>query len=105
MPDDRAPRPRSGSTEPGAGATIEDWFSEDRRFPPSPAFARQAVVSDPGVYEHAAEVGVDFWAEQAGALDWFRTWDRVLEWDLPFAKWFVGGTLNEIGRASCRERV
>jgi acetyl-CoA synthetase len=94
MPDDRAPRPRSGSSEPGAGATIEDWFSEDRRFPPSPTFTRQAVVSDPGVYEHAAEVGVDFWAEQAGALDWFRTWDRVLEWDLPFARWFVGGTLN-----------
>ena len=36
-----------------------------------------------------------FWAEQAGdLLDWFEPWHTVLEWDLPFAKWFVGGKLN-----------
>ncbi len=35
-----------------------------------------------------------FWADQARALDWFDEWHTVLEWDLPFAKWFVGGTLN-----------
>ncbi|MEM3032244.1 MAG: AMP-binding protein, partial [Nitrososphaerota archaeon] len=35
-----------------------------------------------------------FWAEQAKLLDWYRTWDKVLEWDLPFAKWFVGGRIN-----------
>ncbi len=94
MPDDRAQGPRPGSSEPAAAATIEDWFSEDRRFPPPPGFTRQAVAADPAVYERAEELGPDFWAEQAGALDWFRPWDRVLEWDLPFAKWFVGGTLN-----------
>ena len=54
----------------------------------------QAVVADPGIYDRAAADWTGFWAEQAGALDWFRPWDTVLEWDLPFARWFVGGTLN-----------
>jgi len=36
----------------------------------------------------------EFWAEEARKLDWFRTWDKVLEWDVPFARWFVGGELN-----------
>jgi len=35
-----------------------------------------------------------FWAEQADRLDWFRKWDRVLDWQPPFARWFVGGELN-----------
>jgi acetyl-CoA synthetase len=36
----------------------------------------------------------EFWEEEARKLEWFRTWDRVLDWDLPFAKWFPGGMLN-----------
>ena len=36
----------------------------------------------------------EFWDEEARKLDWFSTWDRVLDWDLPFAKWFPGGMLN-----------
>ncbi len=93
MPDDAAHQPDGGaptSSEP----TIEDYLSEDRVFPPSAEFRRQAVVSDPAVYQQAADEWPDFWAQQAGALDWFRTWDTVLEWDLPFARWFDGGTLN-----------
>ena len=35
-----------------------------------------------------------FWSEQARKLDWYETWDRVLDWDLPYARWFVGGRLN-----------
>src|SRR6266571_612192 len=35
-----------------------------------------------------------FWAKLAGQLVWHKTWDKVLEWDPPFAQWFVGGTLN-----------
>jgi acetyl-CoA synthetase len=75
-------------------ATIEDYLSEERVFPPPPAFRDRAVVSDPGVYEEATALGAEFWAIQAGALDWFRPWDTVLNWDLPFARWFDGGTLN-----------
>ncbi|MDO8607747.1 MAG: acetate--CoA ligase [Phaeospirillum sp.] len=36
----------------------------------------------------------EFWAEQAHKLDWFKTWDKVLDWQPPFAHWFVGGQLN-----------
>jgi acetyl-CoA synthetase len=75
-------------------ATIEDYFSEDRVFPPPEAFRHQAVIADPGIYDEAQRDWQGFWAEQAGALDWFRPWDTVLEWDLPFARWFDGGTLN-----------
>lgn len=35
-----------------------------------------------------------FWAEEARQLDWYKTWDRVLDWDPPYARWFVGGRLN-----------
>jgi acetyl-CoA synthetase len=92
----RAPREASGAdgAHTAPVATIEDWFSEDRQFPPDPSFTAQAVVSDPEIYRRAREATTDFWAEQAGALDWFRPWDRVLQWDLPFARWFEGGTLN-----------
>ena len=35
-----------------------------------------------------------FWAEQAEKLAWFKHWDKTLEWNEPYAKWFEGGTLN-----------
>ena len=35
-----------------------------------------------------------FWAEEARKLDWYKTWDRVLDWDPPYARWFLGGKLN-----------
>jgi acetyl-CoA synthetase len=89
---DNAERPGRGPASPEA--TIEDYFSEDRVFPPTPAFTAGAVVSDPSVYDRAASDRLGFWAEQAGALDWFDPWDTVLSWDLPFARWFDGGTLN-----------
>ena len=58
------------------------------------AFAGQAVITDARVYDRAESDWRGYWAEQAGALDWFRAWDTVLEWDPPFARWFDGGTLN-----------
>ncbi|MGI0003438.1 MAG: acetyl-coenzyme A synthetase N-terminal domain-containing protein, partial [Nitrosopumilaceae archaeon] len=35
-----------------------------------------------------------FWDDQAKNLSWFKIWDKTLEWHPPFAKWFVGGTIN-----------
>jgi acetyl-CoA synthetase len=96
MPDDRDDHP-GGAASGASGAseaTIEDFFSETRLFPPSEEFRAQAVIADPEIYDRAAADWKGFWAEQAGALDWFRAWDTVLEWDLPFARWFEGGTLN-----------
>jgi len=69
-------------------------FAEDRTFPPPEGFAAQANVRDRLLHEEAAADVEAFWAHQAEALDWSRPWDTVLEWDLPFARWFVGGTLN-----------
>ncbi len=46
------------------------------------------------IYNRSMAEPEKFWAEQAHQLDWFKTWDKVLEWEPPFAKWFVGGQLN-----------
>ena len=93
MPDDAAQHRDSVVPSP-VEATIEDYFSEERVFVPSDRFAGQAVITDAEVYDRAESDWRGYWAEQAGALDWFRAWDTVLEWDLPFARWFDGGTLN-----------
>jgi len=73
---------------------IETLFEERRTFPPSPDFAKNASAHDPAIYVRASEDPEGFWAEQAGLLEWTRPWHTVLDWELPFAKWFVGGTLN-----------
>jgi len=46
------------------------------------------------IYRRSIKEPEEFWAEQARQLDWFKTWDKVLEWKPPFARWFVGGQLN-----------
>lgn len=84
----------SPSTSKAAEATIEDYLSEVREFPPSPEFRSQALLTDDSLARRAAEDWEGFWADQAGALDWFEKWHTVLEWNLPDAKWFVGGKLN-----------
>ncbi|MDB4895307.1 MAG: acetyl-coenzyme synthetase, partial [Firmicutes bacterium] len=73
---------------------FEALLSEDRVFPPSPAFAAQANVSDSSLHDWAARDREGFWAGQADQLHWFKKWDQVLDWQPPFAKWFVGGKLN-----------
>src|SRR5947208_1094191 len=75
-------------------ATIEGLLAEGRVFEPPEGFRAQAVVSDPSIYERAAADPEGFWAEQAGRLHWSKPWDRVMDWDPPWVKWFVGGKLN-----------
>jgi len=82
------------SPDSAVHAAIDDFLLEERRFPPPEGFAASAVVGDPSIYDRAAADPEAFWAEQAAALDWFEPWHTVLEWDLPFARWFVGGKLN-----------
>ncbi len=68
---------------------------ENRRFPPSDGFKRQALVTDTGFYDDADEDYQGFWATQAAdLLDWSKDWDTICEWELPYAKWFVGGEMN-----------
>ena len=75
--------------------TIEEFYVEERTFPPPPDFAEAALTSDNSLYDAAAADYEQFWADQAREfLSWDRDFEQTLEWDLPFAKWFVGGKLN-----------
>ena len=75
-------------------AEIENLMSELRTFPPDPAFSAQANAQ-PALYEEAARDPLEMWARLARErISWHKPFDRTLEWDLPFAKWFVGGELN-----------
>jgi len=77
---------------------IESVLNENRIFPPPPDFAANAHVKSFEEYERMySEAAADlpaFWEKQAAELDWFKKWDTALEWNLPHAKWFVGGRLN-----------
>src|SRR5262245_8592038 len=77
---------------------ITSVLKETRTFAPSAEFTAQANVKGPAEYEklrkRAADDPQGFWAEQAETLAWFKKWDKVLEWNAPFSKWFVGGKIN-----------
>ena len=76
-------------------ATIEALLAEGRTFPPPESFKKGALVVGTDMYDDANRDQPGFWARQAAdLLDWYEEWDTILEWDLPFAKWFVGGKLN-----------
>ncbi|MEX2268237.1 MAG: acetate--CoA ligase, partial [Acidimicrobiia bacterium] len=75
--------------------TIESLLAEGRTFPPPAPFKKRARVTDAELYDEANTDFEGFWAKQAAdLLDWYEEWHTVLEWDLPFAKWFVGGKIN-----------
>lgn len=69
-------------------------LDEKRVFPPTAEFKAHATYSDPALYDRAARDPETFWAEEAKKLTWFTPWNRVLEWNAPWAKWFLGGKLN-----------
>jgi len=82
------------STDPN----LDSVLRESRVFPPPAGFAAKARVKSLAEYEQMYRRSVDdpegFWAEAARELHWFKPWDKVLDWNLPWAKWFVGGKLN-----------
>ncbi|MGI8662774.1 MAG: acetate--CoA ligase [Acidimicrobiales bacterium] len=81
--------------EAPSGAAIEDYFTEDRTFPPPAGFKKRSLAAGTFLYDEADADYEGFWARQAAELvDWFEEWHTICEWDLPFAKWFVGGKLN-----------
>jgi acetyl-CoA synthetase len=81
-----------------AKSNIESLLKEQRVFNPADAFSAQAHIRSLKDYEvlseRAAADPERYWAEIASDLHWFQKWDKVLEWDLPFSKWFVGGKTN-----------
>ena len=81
-----------------SSSAIDSVLNEQRVFEPSEEFRSRAHIKSLAEYERlfkeAEEQPEEFWANIARELHWFKPWDRVLEWDLPFAKWFVGGQIN-----------
>src|SRR5574339_636726 len=81
-----------------AKSNIESLLKEQRVFKPSESFSRQAHIGSLEEYEALSKrAAVDpegYWAGIASELHWFERWNKVLEWDLPFSKWFVGGKTN-----------
>ncbi len=74
--------------------TLANLSHEERRFEPPAELVEHANVTTDW-YDEAADDRLAFWEKQAERLSWDQKWDRVLDWDdPPFAKWFVGGTLN-----------
>ena len=74
---------------------IEEFYIENRTFPPSERFAEEALINSQELYTEASEDVEVFWARQARELlTWDKDFTKVLEWDLPYAKWFADGELN-----------
>jgi acetyl-CoA synthetase len=71
---------------------IDALLQENRSFPPPEDFRQQANAKDESAYD--VKDREKYWADWAAQLDWQTKWSTVLEWNAPYAKWFVGGTLN-----------
>ena len=73
--------------------SIDNLGHEDRTFAPSAEFTAQANAT-PKLYAKAAGNYTGFWEDAASALHWSEKWHTALEWNSPFAQWFIGGKLN-----------
>src|SRR5690348_8219906 len=87
-PDGLPVRPDSMSSDDTRSPAIETMFLEERRYPPPPEFAAQANAQA-DIYERAFE---EFWeAEGRERVTWFEPFSDLLEWEPPYAKWYLGG--------------
>lgn len=77
---------------------IESILKEKRVFKPHASFSKLAAVKSlqqyKKMYRASLDKPVQFWSEAAKGLDWFKKWNKVMEWKSPYAKWFLGGKLN-----------
>jgi acetyl-CoA synthetase len=74
-----------------SGPAIETLLAEERRYPPPPEFAAQANAQ-PEIYDLTME---QLWEREGGErVTWFEPFTQLLEWELPYAKWYLGGKLN-----------
>jgi acetyl-CoA synthetase len=82
-----------GSESRETQETLSNLLHETRRFAPPADLAAAANVTAEA-YAEAEQDRLAFWEKQADRLTWSKRWDTTLEWNPPFAKWFVGGELN-----------
>ena len=85
--------------EDAAAATnIESMLHENRVFQPPQGFSKKAHIKSLDqyrkLYQESVEDPEKFWGKVAKDLHWFKKWKKVREWELPFAKWYVGGQTN-----------
>jgi acetyl-CoA synthetase len=73
--------------------SLENLSYEDRTFPPAKTFIDNANAKS-DIYAEADKDHLAFWEKQANRLHWDQKWNQVVDWQLPFAKWFIGGKLN-----------
>src|SRR5271170_1358777 len=77
---------------------IDSILDEQRSFAPPAEFAKMAQVKSlaeyDALYKESVEQPEKFWGRAAEDLHWFKKWDKVLEWNSAWAKWFVGGQIN-----------
>ena len=83
---------------PATSTDIQSTLNEQRVFPPPADFSVHAHIGSMEDYERLRdEADRDpelFWGNIARELDWFEPWTKVLDWNVPCAKWFVGGKMN-----------
>jgi acetyl-CoA synthetase len=88
----------STPVQPAGSQDIDSTLRENRIFPPPAEFSANAYIGSLEQYESLYRESIEdperFWATIAESLHWFKKWDKVLDWNLPWAKWFVGGTMN-----------
>src|SRR5437899_2397713 len=81
-----------------SSSDITSLQREGRTFKPTPAFSKQAHIKSLAqyrkLYRESLRSPQKFWARMAKELHWFKPWKKLLVWDEPFAKWFVGGQIN-----------
>src|SRR5438067_11969192 len=90
--------PQAPAPNVGPDQNIDSILQEKRVFPPPPEFAAQAHVKSMDEWRALAQAVADdpekFWAGIARELHWLAPWTKVLAWELPWAKWCVGGKMN-----------
>src|SRR5215472_13664907 len=86
------------TSQQAAGPNIDSILTETRSFAPPSEFSKDAHIRTREDYDKlCAKAKADpegFWADIARELHWFKPWEKVLEWNFPCAKWFLGGQLN-----------
>jgi len=73
---------------------VDVLLNEVRTFEPSDSFKSHSNIQDSSIYNEVQNDRLGFWENCAQRLDWYKPWQKVLEWDSPFAKWFLGGKIN-----------
>ena len=83
-------------------SSIDVLLREERQFRPGAVFRRRANVRDASLYRKAARDPEAFWAACSRDIVWLKPWKKVLAWNPPRARWFVGGKLN--ASVNCLDR-